>query len=125
MLVMLPLPNSRSAELNRETLPTSVAGADPAILRMALAELLPSRLIVPAFDKPAAVTVVSAVRPEYPMWNEPVLVLVSVPPIVSVLPEEAPKSTPTVPLLLSPPVTASVPPGSAITKIADEDVNEI
>jgi len=44
------------------------------------------------------------------MLNDPLAVLVSVPPVVSVLPEPAPKSTPAVPLLLKLPVTVSVPP---------------
>ena len=51
--------------------------------------------------------------------------MVNVPPMVSVVSEEVPKSTPTVPELLNPPVTASVPPGSAIPKVAEEVVSEI
>jgi hypothetical protein len=50
--------------------------------------------------------------------------VVSVPPIVSVVPEEIPKSTPTVPLLLKSPVTESVP-AYTIPKFAEEVVSEI
>ena len=61
MLVMPPLPNSRSAEFESDTLPDRIAGAGPAIFRVACAEALPVRLSVPAFDNPAAVTIEAAV----------------------------------------------------------------
>lgn len=59
------------------------------------------------------------------MLSVALAVLVSVLPIVSVLPEEAPKSISTLPLLLKLPVTASVKPGSTIPKVAEAVVSEI
>src|ERR1051326_3623523 len=78
---MLPVANSTRAELKRDRVPVSVVGAALVMSRIAVAEALPVRLIVPAFDKPAAVTVEDAWRLLLPILNTPPLLLSSVPPM--------------------------------------------
>jgi len=84
--------------------------------------LLPTRLIVPLLESPPVFTVEAALRLLFPIFR--LLLLLSVPPMLSVLPDEL-ASTVTVPLLPRFPVTDSVPPGSAICNVATDVLSVI
>ena len=115
MLVISPLPNSMRASPVRLAVPVHVPGAAAAMFSVAcafvLASVLPSMLIVPVLLRPAALTVVGALRlpPPVPMLVVPLFA--STPVRVSVPPPAPPEvSTLTVPELARSPAMLRAAP---------------